>query len=91
MQIRTKIVSCHTADSKPVKQEVNGAVHFESIVWKQCTKFTANLILLGAIRDAQKMFMKMTTAATAATAAAAATSEQQHQHPPPTFSNPSNG
>ncbi len=24
MQINTKIVSCHTADSKPVKQEVNG-------------------------------------------------------------------
>ena len=26
MQINTKIVSCHTADSKPVKQEVNGTV-----------------------------------------------------------------
>ncbi len=26
MQIKTKIVSCHTADSKPVKQEVNGTV-----------------------------------------------------------------
>ena len=25
-QIKTKIVSCHTADSKPVKQEVNGTV-----------------------------------------------------------------
>jgi len=24
LQINTKIVSCHTADSKPVKQEVNG-------------------------------------------------------------------
>ncbi len=24
LQIKTKIVSCHTADSKPVKQEVNG-------------------------------------------------------------------
>jgi hypothetical protein len=26
LQIKTKIVSCHTADSKPVKQEVNGTV-----------------------------------------------------------------
>jgi hypothetical protein len=24
LQIKTKIVSCHTADSKPVKQVVNG-------------------------------------------------------------------
>jgi hypothetical protein len=26
LQIKTKIVSCHEADSKPVKQEVNGTV-----------------------------------------------------------------
>jgi hypothetical protein len=26
LQIKTKIDSCHTADSKPVKQEVNGTV-----------------------------------------------------------------
>jgi len=26
LQIKTKIVSCHTADSKPGKQEVNGDV-----------------------------------------------------------------
>ncbi len=26
LQIKTKNVSCHTADSKPVKQEVHGAV-----------------------------------------------------------------
>jgi hypothetical protein len=26
LQINTKIVSCHRADSKPVKQEVNGTV-----------------------------------------------------------------
>ncbi len=26
LQIKTIIVSCHTADSKPVKQEVNGIV-----------------------------------------------------------------
>jgi hypothetical protein len=28
LQIKTKVVSCHTADSKPVKQEVNGTVIF---------------------------------------------------------------
>ncbi len=26
LQIKTKIVSCHTADAKPVKQEVNSTV-----------------------------------------------------------------
>ncbi len=26
LQIKTKIISCHTADSKPVEQEVNGTV-----------------------------------------------------------------
>jgi hypothetical protein len=26
LKIKTKIVSCHTANSKPVKQEVNGTV-----------------------------------------------------------------
>jgi hypothetical protein len=26
LQIKTKSISCHTADSKPVKQEVNGTV-----------------------------------------------------------------
>ncbi len=33
MQIKTKIVSCHTADSKPVKQEVNGTVILPPIVF----------------------------------------------------------
>ncbi len=26
LQIKTKIVNCHTADTKPIKQEVNGTV-----------------------------------------------------------------
>ncbi len=26
LQIKTKIVHCHTSDSKPIKQEVNGTV-----------------------------------------------------------------
>jgi hypothetical protein len=33
LQIKTKIVSCHTADSKPVKQEVNGAVILPPLVF----------------------------------------------------------
>ncbi len=33
LQIKTKIVSCHTADSKPVKQEVNSTVILLPIVF----------------------------------------------------------
>jgi hypothetical protein len=33
MQIKTNIVSCHTADSKPVKQEVNGTVIIPPLVF----------------------------------------------------------
>jgi hypothetical protein len=33
LQIKTTIVSCHTADSKPVKQEVNGTVILPSLVF----------------------------------------------------------
>ncbi len=33
LQIKTKIVSCHTADSKPVKQEVNGTVILSPLVF----------------------------------------------------------
>jgi len=33
LQVKTKIVSCHTADSKPVKQEVNGTVILPSLVF----------------------------------------------------------
>ncbi len=33
MQIKTKVVSCHTADSKPVKQEVNGTVILPLLVF----------------------------------------------------------
>jgi hypothetical protein len=33
LQIKTKIVSCHTADSKPVKHEVNGTVILLSLVY----------------------------------------------------------
>jgi hypothetical protein len=33
LQLKTKIVSCHTADSKPVKQEVNGKVILPPLVF----------------------------------------------------------
>jgi len=33
LQIKTKIVSCHTADSKPVKQEVNSTVMLPPLVF----------------------------------------------------------
>ncbi len=33
LQMKTKIVSCHTADSKPVKQEVNSTVILPSLVF----------------------------------------------------------
>jgi hypothetical protein len=33
MQIKTNIVSCHTADSKPVKQEVNGTMILPPLVF----------------------------------------------------------
>ncbi len=33
LQIKTKIASCHTVDSKPVKQEVNGTVILPPLVF----------------------------------------------------------
>jgi hypothetical protein len=33
LQIKTKIVCCHIADSKPVKQEVNGIVILPPLVF----------------------------------------------------------
>ncbi len=33
LQIKTKTASCHTADSKPVKQEVNGTVILPRLVF----------------------------------------------------------
>jgi len=39
LQIKTKIVSCHTADSKPVKQEVNGTVILPSLVFPSIAYF----------------------------------------------------
>jgi hypothetical protein len=41
LQIKTKIVSCHTADSKPVKQEVNGTVILPPLVFPGCAHMMA--------------------------------------------------
>jgi len=38
LQIKTKIVSSHTADSKPVQQEVNGTVILPPLVFPNLTK-----------------------------------------------------
>jgi hypothetical protein len=35
LQIKTKIISCHTADSKPFKQEVNGTVILPPLVFPE--------------------------------------------------------
>jgi len=37
LKIKTKIVSCHTADSKPVNQEVNGTVILPPLVFPEQT------------------------------------------------------
>jgi hypothetical protein len=37
LKIKTKIVSCHTADSKPVNQEVNGTVILHPLVFPDCS------------------------------------------------------
>ncbi len=43
LQIKTKIVSCHTANSKPIQQEVNGTVILPLLVfllWIICNIFS---------------------------------------------------
>jgi hypothetical protein len=38
LQIKTKIVSCHTADSKPIKQKVNGTNILPPLVFPDLPK-----------------------------------------------------
>jgi hypothetical protein len=42
LQIKTKLVSCHTADSKPVKQEVNGTVILTHLVFPALAEGTTH-------------------------------------------------
>ncbi len=44
MQIKTKIVICHTADSKPVKEEVNSTVILPPLVFPAVCFSHASLI-----------------------------------------------
>jgi hypothetical protein len=46
LQIKTKIVSCHTADYKPVKQEVNGTEILPPLVFPGSFIDLFNLLLL---------------------------------------------
>jgi hypothetical protein len=43
LQIKTKIVSSHTADSKPVKPEVNGTVILPTLVFLVSRFYLCNL------------------------------------------------
>jgi hypothetical protein len=50
LQIKTEIVSCHTADSKPVKQEVNGTVILPPLVFpgiyiSVCVRLVSRLLV----------------------------------------------
>jgi hypothetical protein len=42
LQIKTKIVSCHTAESRPVKQEVNGTVILPPLVFPEKCNLSCN-------------------------------------------------
>ncbi len=46
-QIKTKTVSCHTADSKPVKQEVNGTVILSLLVFPALSFYSIELYCRG--------------------------------------------
>jgi hypothetical protein len=58
LQIKTKIVSCHTADSKPVKQEVNGTVILPPLVFPGERK-RMTLVEWKAVRESVKEKDKM--------------------------------
>jgi len=46
LQIKTKIVSIHTADSKPVKQEVNGTMILPPLVFPGLTYMVVTMSVL---------------------------------------------
>jgi len=49
LQIKTKIVSCHTVDSKPVKQEVNSTVVLPPLVFPAFTDLQARAFVSDAL------------------------------------------
>jgi hypothetical protein len=50
-KIKSKIVICHTADSKPVKQEVNGTVILPLLVFPAPTFFPFKLVSVKSKRS----------------------------------------
>jgi hypothetical protein len=55
LQIKTKFVSCHTADSKPVKLEVNGTVILPALVFPaEALEVTSSPITLRPLGLLQK-------------------------------------
>ena len=52
MHIKTKIVSSHTADSKPVKQEVNGTMILPSLVFPAMLLHSKPVVMKLAALDA---------------------------------------
>ncbi len=52
---KTKIVSCHTADSKPVKQEVNGTVILPPLAFPVSSYSFKSMVLTG-----HKLLLKVT-------------------------------
>jgi hypothetical protein len=59
LQIKTKIVNCHTADSKPVKQEVNGTVILPSLVFPAfCYGRLAKGLRIGNVRPLKASSVK---------------------------------
>ncbi len=51
LKIKTKIVCCHTADSKPVKQEVDGTVILPPLVFRAVTITQVIILLNFNLRD----------------------------------------
>jgi len=70
LQIQTKIASCHTADSKPIKQEVNSTVILPPLVFPAYTMLT---LALGLCNNTLKQSYLLYIAQGARASAASAT------------------
>ncbi len=51
LQIKTKIVRCHTADSKPVKLEVNGTVILPPVVFPALRQPSHEVFVVSNLRN----------------------------------------
>ncbi len=61
--MKTKIVSCHPADSKPVKQEVDSTVILPPLVFADLTiKYTPRVLVPGNIRLGRRHYPVITIA-----------------------------